>query len=563
MTEPATSSTIEALLQEAQQHLEKGAVIKAMQIYYDLHERDPNSIVVLNRLVSINLHMQVYDQAIVNLQKLIKLQPLESASYDMLAKVYGTLEDWPQACETYYGLILRTPKAPDAHFNLAYYLRRAGKYQESIDSYQRALHHGISRPEEVHLNIAVIYADDLRKEDKAEEHLRQALAINASYLPALYNLANLYEDRGDREETVSLFQRMLAIEPDHPKALARLAPLTVSDTSKDTLVARLYDLGRSQSVSPSDKIDALYALGKTHNDCGEYDAAFDCYAAANILNAREMPAYDQAASEDYFQSVMDAVSAEWVTENRRPGDEQPVFICGMFRSGSTLLEQVLAAHSEITAGGERDRLVRELNRRDFMYPQGIERVAKEALHEIADRYLSQSKTLFPDAAYLTDKRPDNFLYVGLIKALFPKAKIIYTTRQPLDNCLSVYFVRLGQTMSYAVNLPSIAHYYDQQQRLLQHWQSIPGVDLHVVDYDRLIADPKSEIENVLNYLGLEWQDSCLEFHALRNTVKTASVWQVRQPLYATSSGRWRHYEKHIADLIDHFPEAATQVDHEQ
>ncbi|MGB5492766.1 MAG: tetratricopeptide repeat protein, partial [Woeseiaceae bacterium] len=386
MTDAAETVNYKALIAEAQQHLEKGAVIKAMQIYYDLHERDPNSTEVLRRLVGINLHMEIHDQAIINLQKLIQLDPLQSAYYDQLAEVYGKLRDWDEACETYYGLILRTPKLPEAHFNLAFYLRRAGKFEESIDSYQRALRYGIKQAEEVHLNIAVIYADDLRKEAEAEEHLHKALKLNEHYIPALYNLANLHEDRGDREETIGLFRRILATDPANAKAMARLAPLTVDNPALDPLVPRLYEASKSKGVSLSDKIDVLYALGKVHNDCEEYDLAFDNYSAANALNALEFQPYDTSTAETYFQQIIDTVTPDWIAANQRAGDEQPVFICGMFRSGSTLVEQMLAAHPEITAGGERDTLIRELTDPVLQYPAGLASLEKTALHDIADRY---------------------------------------------------------------------------------------------------------------------------------------------------------------------------------
>ncbi len=552
MTQPANTKTSKALLAEAQQQLQQGAVIKAMQIYYDLHERDPQSTEILCKLVGINLHMQIYDQAIVNLQKLIQLEPLESDYYDQLAQVYGSVSDWEEACETCYGLILRKPTSPEAHFNLAFYLRRAGKFEESVDSYERALKHGISQAEEVHLNIAVIYADDLRKESRAEEQLRKALDINPQYIPALYNLANLYEDRGDREKTIELFRQILAIEPTHARALARLAPLTVVEPATDPLLKRLYDVVGNAEVALSDRIDALYGLGKTHNDCGEYDPAFANYRAANELSRGEMPPYDKQASERHFDRIIDTVSADWMAENHGAASEQPIFICGMFRSGSTLVEQILAAHPQITPGGERDTFTRELRPPKLQYPEGLAELDKDTLQQMAARYLEQSRALFPDAMHITDKRPDNFLYVGLIKTLFPNAKFVYTSRQALDNCLSVYFVRLGRAMNYATDLDNIAHYYDQQVRLREHWQSLLGDELHVLDYDELVHNPRPVVEKLLAYLGLEWHDSCLEFHELRNTVKTASVWQVREPLYTISSGRWQNYEKHLAGLIGHF-----------
>jgi tetratricopeptide (TPR) repeat protein len=558
MSQSAKSLAKAALLSEAQAQLKKGAVIKAMQIYYDLHEQDPTSTETLTQLAAITLHLELSDQAIINLQKLIVLEPSNSVFYDQLASVYGRLGDWTQACDVYYGLILRRPGLPEAHFNLGYNLRQAGRFEEAIESYKRALNKGISDPEEVHLNIAVILSDHLRREDEAEQHLREALEINAQYLPALYNLANLYEDRGDGTRSAELFEQILSISPDNAKVLSRLIALQDEGEAQERMLEKLAIAGRSRNLSLSDRIDTFYALGSTHDARGEYDKAYQCYAAANQLNATEMKPYDKAASEKLIERIIDEVSKGWTRSNTRDGVEAPIFVCGMFRSGSTLVEQILGSHRDITAGGERDFFVRELNARKSPYPESLSQTKKTALHEMAEKYIEQSAKLFPESRHLTDKRPDNFLYLGVLKTLFPKSKIVYTVRQPLDNCLSVYFVRLGQAMNYAVNLDDIAHYYDQQLRLLKHWQTLFGDAIHIVDYDELIRNPRRQVENVLQYIGVNWDDNCLNFHKLSNTVKTASVWQVRQPLYDTSSGRWQNYRNHLGALIERYGDSTAR-----
>ncbi len=549
MTEAEKTDSEAALIAAAQAHLRSGSLLRAMEAYYKAHELNPASVQTLAQLVAINLHLEAYDQAIVNLQKLIRLEPLVQVNYDQLAGVYDRVQEWDQAAEIYKPLIIGRPELAEAHFNHAYYLRRAGQFEEAIAGYKRAIKHGIKSPEEAHLNIAVILSDDLRREDDAEKALTQALELNDKYLPALYNLANLYEDRGDRDKTVSLFRRILALDPNNPKALARLAPLAADEAD---LVERLDAVSLSKEISISDRIDALHALGKIRDAQADYDRAFVYFEAANVLNATQMPPYDQEAVERYFDQIIESVSATWLETHRLNETAQPIFVCGMFRSGSTLADQILGSHPDITTGGERDSLVREFNSSRLRYPADLVDVEQATLSGIAGRYLARSKALFPEARLLTDKRPDNFLYLGAMKALFPKAKIIYTMRNPLDNCLSVYFERLGLAMNYAVSLDSTAHYYEQQVRLRNHWQSLFGADVHVVHYERLIKDPKSQVSEMLRFLGLEWHDDCLNFHALGNTVKTASVWQIRKPLYTTSVGRWRNYEAHLGALAERY-----------
>jgi hypothetical protein len=220
----------------------------------------------------------------------------------------------------------------------------------------------------------------------------------------------------------------------------------------------------------------------------------------------------------------------------------------MFRSGSTLLEQLLAGHPGITAGGELDFIPSAVNTFLAPFPSSFPSVSADQLSRLAADYRVMLAERFPAAGYVTDKRPDNFLYIGLIKALFPQAKIIHTVRDALDNCLSIYFLHLDQGMSYALDLMDIGHYYRQYRRVMRHWRALFGDDIVDVSYDALVRDPKSEIKQALGFLGLPWDERCLAVPASGRAVKTASVWQVREPIHGRSSGRARHYEKQLQEL---------------
>ena len=170
------------------------------------------------------------------------------------------------------------------------------------------------------------------------------------------------------------------------------------------------------------------------------------------------------------------------------------------------------------------------------------------LDGIGTRYLQDLARRFPGADRVTDKRPDNFMLLGLVKALFPRARIVHTRRDPLDNCLSVFFLHLDPRMSYATDLMDIGHYYLQYRRLMRHWQALFGDSVLDFDYDAFVREPRPAVERLLGYCGLEWDERCLAFHEAATAVKTASVWQVREPLYRRSSGRARHYERELAGL---------------
>jgi hypothetical protein len=235
----------------------------------------------------------------------------------------------------------------------------------------------------------------------------------------------------------------------------------------------------------------------------------------------------------------------------------PIFICGMFRSGSTLAEQVLAGHSRVTAGGEIDLLPTLVRTELAPFPERMAQMSSAEVEALEARYLAALSKMFPDAERITDKRPDNFLYIGLIKQLFPDAKFVHTTRNPIDNCLSIYFLHLDHSMSYALDLMDIAHYYREYTRLMAHWKSLFGADILDFDYDAFVAHPRPAVERLLAHCGLDWEENCLSFHQVRNAVKSASVWQVREPLYQHSSGRWRHYARHLSALRAYLGEGSS------
>jgi hypothetical protein len=219
----------------------------------------------------------------------------------------------------------------------------------------------------------------------------------------------------------------------------------------------------------------------------------------------------------------------------------------MFRSGSTLAERLLSAHPAVRAGGELGLIPGLVNGPLRPFPASMAAVSADGLARMASGYTEELRRRCSGATYATDKRPDNFLYLGLIKRLFPQAKIVHTTREPLDNCLSVYFLHLDHGMSYALDLRDIGHYYGQYRRVMGHWRALYGEDIIDFDYDGFVRYPKPAAARLFERLGLEWQDRYVELPA-RGAVRTASVWQVRESIYQRSSGRSRHYRAWLEEL---------------
>lgn len=459
----------------------------------------------------------------------------------------------PEAISCYSSMLARWPNRASTWYNLALLQRRARQFRQALSSYQNAIQLGIAQPEEAHLNRGVIFSDDLRDYTAAERELETALRLNPVYLPALINLANLHEDLGRRDAALEVYERILALDESCVTALARYANLRTFRDPQDPLIGRLRAAVAAPGFSAADRASLGFALGRALDACGDYAGAFEAYRMANLHSRASVPPtvadYDRTLHERRIDRLIGAFPGQRRVSEASPAQPRPVFVCGMFRSGSTLVEQLLAQHPRIAPGGELDLLPHIAEDLLAPFPEAVGAATPERIAALRAEYLGSLATLFPRQEHVTDKRPDNYLYIGLIKLLLPEAKIVHTVREPLDNCLSVFFLHLDQRMSYALDLLDIGHYYVQYSRLMAHWKSRFAADIIDVRYDELVREPGRVLPELFGFLGLECpavdRSAAL---GRRGPVKTASVWQVREPLYQRSSGRACHYATQLEAL---------------
>lgn len=460
------------------------------------------------------------------------------------------------AIQAHVDLLRAFPDDGDAWFNLGWLQQRARRFDAAIGAYRQALAHGASAPAEVHVTIAAVLAQALERPEEARAELEQALAIDPRHVAAWVNLGNLHEQRGARDEARAAYEAALAVEPGHALALARLAGLSTIEQRDAGLLDRLRAALAEPGRSDEEAADLGFALARALDEAGAWDEAFDACAQANRRGraAQHVPPYDAAAHEAWVDRIIAAFPEPPAP---CPDDGQPgadgagmVFICGMFRSGSTLLEQMLAAHPQVATGGEIDLIPVAAHALFPPPPAPFEAPAMAALQQLRADYLRRVAGLRSRAPVVTDKRPDNFLHLGLIKRMFPRAKIVHTRRDPLDNCLSIWFLHLGPAMAYAYDLADTGHWYRQHERLMAHWRRLFGSDIVELDYDALVQEPRPRLEALLAALGLPWDDACLQFEQAPTVVRTPSAAQVRTPLYRHASGRWRHYAHRLQALQD-------------
>jgi len=449
--------------------------------------------------------------------------------------------------------------------------RDAGRAADALAAFDRALATGHPEPAEVRLARAVTLADDLRDDKAAQAELASILAAEPSRLRARMNLGNLLEQQGRKAEAIATYREAFAQDPAADPANAALrwvayARMVVIDPPTRVDDPRLEQLKHGLAALGSDhanRIHLLFALGHSLERLGEVDAAFDAFALGNrsVLRVHGR-GYRMRDEERMVAEVLASGPGPAAVQAGDATGPRPLFICGMFRSGSTLLEQMLATHPSVHAGGEFDWLPRLAFRRCAPFPAGVQALDADQLAALAAEYRTVLRDRFPECRNddrVTDKRPDNFLLIGLIKQLFPTAKLLHTTRHPMDNGLSIYMQHMNPEVTpYANDLGEIGHQYGLYRRLMAHWhQHFPG-DILDVSYERLVTEPLAVMAEINAFLALPPGGDALGFHRLGNTVKTASYWQVRQPLHGQALGRWRRYGRHLKPLADAL--AAAGVD---
>jgi len=303
-------------------------------------------------------------------------------------------------------------------------------------------------------------------------------------------------------------------------------------------------------LSAESHIHFCFALGKAYEDKAEYAQAFEFYKRGNSAR-RQQEHYDAVETQTITDRIIDVFEQRFLEDRAGNGnaDQAPVFIVGLPRSGSTLIEQILASHSQIDATHELPDLERIIGR-IADYPETLRSLSTNDLTELDTQYLESTQLYRAGAAFFTDKMPNNFRHAGLLKLILPNAKVINARRHPLDSCLGCYKQLFFRSQPYTYDLFELGEYYLEYHRLMDHWHQL--LPEHVLDlhYEELVSDPEQQIRRLLDYCRLPWEDACLQFHQTERAIESASSEQVRQPIYKTSVNRWRNYEEQLEELID-------------
>jgi tetratricopeptide (TPR) repeat protein len=415
----------------------------------------------------------------------------------------------------YKGALFLQPDCADGHYNLGVALATQGRIAEAVAHYQRAL---ALKPDnaDAHNNLGNLLG--------SMTHYKRAIAINPNHAEAHNNLGNMLREQGDFDEAMVHYNRAIAVAPANAEAHFHRAEIKTFH-SEDS------DLAALEALALRDNAPAFihFALGKALEDCGDFGRAFEHLRKGNDLKRRQID-YDEPAVARNFQRITGESF-----EGESDPSSVPIFVLGMPRSGSTLIEQILASHPKIHGAGERP-----------------------ALWDTARTWLAGLPAVAVGKTRVVDKLPGNFLRIGLIRRILPNAKVIHTIRDPVDTCVSCYSKLFTSGQHFSYDLGELGRYYRRYQDLMTHWRSVlpPGAMLDVA-YEDVVDDLEGQARRLIAYCGLPWDDRCLSFHKTIRPVKTASAVQVRQPLFRSSLERWRKYENDIGPLLKELGDANT------
>jgi tetratricopeptide (TPR) repeat protein len=509
----------------------------------------PNYAEPHSNLANLLADQAAYDRAAQHARQAIELNPRLADAYINLAGVESARQRYFEALRWLDQLLIFAPHHAVALAAKALALKKLDRLEEALDAAEKAITAAPQNAEARNAQGLVLQA--MGKFDTALAAFDRAAALPGTVAEqALVNRAILFTERGDSAAAEAAFQRAVAAFPRSASAWFNRADFETFSTGDPSIAAMLALLDQGDEISRGDQMLLHFALGKAFLDIGESEAAFTHLNRGNAMKRAQIN-YDSNAAGQWMDSIASVFSPALLREMGGQGAAStlPVFVLGMPRSGTTLVEQILASHPAVHGAGELSHVQNIINGLgDF--PNGVADMPAARLRALGESYLAQIQNLAGGKPRVVDKMPVNFAYAGLIHLILPGAKIIHCRRDPVDTCLSCYSKLFTAEQSFSYNLTELGQFYRAYQQLTAHWRTVlPEQTFLEVDYEAVVEDLEREARRMLDFLALPWDPACLEFHATKRPVRTASVNQVRRKLYKSSAGRWRKHAAHLQPLL--------------
>lgn len=503
------------LLYKGVRHLHASRYRKAEDAFKKLLIEDENNIDALRFMGILAFKSGNHDIAEAMFTKALRLDPTYSLVWANLAQVYSVTGQLDKAKKSFKNILNMEPRNGLIWAEYGTVLTKLANYEESKNAYLKALNFKSDSPR-VHLSLGHVYKTMGEIENSIDSY-KNSIIQNKLSGEAYWSLANL--------KTYSFSENEIKV-------------------MEETLKEDMSDIERSQ---------IHFALGKAYEVKKDFDNSFNNYFKGNEVK-KGLIKYSSDDTTDNTKRILDFFNLETIRDFSKSStvDQDPIFILGMPRSGSTLVDQIISSHSKVDGTQELPNIIKiasELNSNNQnTYPEILKELDESKLSEMGNNYLSETTWARKNAPFFIDKMPNNFIHIGLIKTILPNAKIIDTRRDPMDTCFSCYkqFFARGQLFTYS--LEDLGNYYTDYIKAMNHWHNVYGKDIFTVHYDNVINKTEETIRELIDYCNLPFEKECLEFYNSSRPVKTPSAEQVRQPIYKSGLNYWKNYEKHLVPL---------------
>ena len=518
-TAPARRMPFENEIREAKELYESGKPAAAEKIYRDILKRDPDHVEAARLLAGIAVEKDRYRDAEVFLRHAAQVAPDYGRIWIDLTNVLREQDKLDDALDCALKVLELAPDKAESNMLIASVFGAMGRYEDAIASYEKAL------------------------------------VISPGRSGAMNSMAHHLKTIGRQDDGVAMYRKAIAAKPDHAEAYWSLANLKTFQFDEHEVTA-IQKLLEDDEIPDDSRVQLHNALGLHYEAGKKFDQAFSHFEQCNLLR-RQYEIYDSAESETGIDQIIEIIDEEFIGKREGLGcnDDSPILVVGLPRSGSTLIEQILASHSLVDGTFELSNLprvvkrIRRFSKKRASYPKNLLELSGEHWSRIGGDYIESTRKFRADAPYFIDKNPNNFIFIGLLRVALPGAKIINAIRHPLDSCFGTYKQLFASGQPFSYDFFDLGEYYLQYQRVMDHWKQVaPGFILDV-RYEDVVGDLEGQIRRILDFCNLPFEEDCLRFHETERAVKTASSEQVRQPIYSSSVNLWRNYESHLSELI--------------
>jgi tetratricopeptide (TPR) repeat protein len=525
------------LLAQGVQRLRAGQAAAALPLLVAAIEAGAKQFEAYHALGTALMQTGRFADASAILTHAVALQPDSAAAFWDLGAAYDHQDRHEEAIAAYQHAVTLAPRLGDVQVRLGQLYALYSRNEEASACLDRAAD---AKPKTTEARLYRSDAAMLRGETAAaEDWARKAVALAPDNAVAQGGLAGILYNQGRFSEAATHFERALRLDPLAGKlwhGLAQCRKYTPADTA---ILSRMAAALQRGDLPDTERMAIHFAMGKVLEDCGDYPGAMAQFDAANALRARGL-VFDREGLAAMVDRAIATFTPAFFAQHTETGHdtEKPIFIVGMYRSGTTLVEQILSSHPRIAAGGELT----------VWGPADMEAATDGSFDLVRNqdavaKYLAVLNQIGAGAERVTDKLPTNLFRLGAIHASMPRARIIHCRRHPIDTCLSIYTTHFGTRLPFAARKEDLALYYRQYMRMMAHWRNVlpPGAMLEV-DYEHLVADRDAQTRRLVAFAGVDWNDTCLRPEQNAREIGTASAWQARQPVYGTSVARWRRFE---------------------